>query len=186
MPLGVPPGSWRTALRLGPAAACLIVAVGCSKGDPLDSRVKASDEATYDMWRTDENGAVSPEQLGDIDRAVQEIRFQVMAAGKASGSEAVEAATLQEIDGMTVRTLLLRGLRSQLARAEAERSMLEESLKINAQTRIRATNTDSVNYLTDLTDQRDRQLPRLQAATEEVERTRRKLAALAPAAAPSP
>jgi hypothetical protein len=186
MPSGIPPGPWRSALRLGPAAALVIFVAGCSKGDPLDSPVKAPDETTFNMWRADENGALPPEQLGDIDKAVQEIRFQVIAEGKASGSEAVEAATLQEIDGMTVRKVLQRGLGLELTRAEAERSMLEESLKVNEQIRTRDIYTKTADDLTKLTDQRDRQLPRLQAATEEVERTKRKIAALTPTAAPSP
>jgi hypothetical protein len=185
MPSGTPPGPWRSAFRLGPAAALVVFLAACSRGDPLDSQVKAPDETTFAMWRADENGALPPEQLADIDKAVQEIRFEVMAAGKASGSEAVEAATLLEIDGITVRKLLQRGLGLELTRAEAERSMLEESIKINDRVRARATDTEAVNYRTDLADQRDRQIPRLQAATEEVERTRRKLAALEPASAPS-
>jgi hypothetical protein len=182
VPLGILTGPWRS-LRLGPAVALVIFAAGCSRGDPLESTVKATDETTFTMWRSGEVDRVAPEQCADIDKAVQEIRFQVIAEGKASGSDAVEEATLQEIDGLTVRALLLRGLGFELARAESERSTLDNSMKINAKMRTRPGDTESATYLTDL---RDRQLPRLLAATEEVEHTRKKLAALAPAAAPSP
>lgn len=162
-------------------------AAGCKPGDPLDERVVAGNPLALAMWRADAPRHLTPRQLADFDRAMQEIRFHIMAAGAATGSEAVEDATLQMVDRQSVRHVLQQGLGWELDRSEAERSTLAAGMATNAQMRTRPGDTESADYLTDL---RERQVVRLKAATDEVNRAREGLAAtgmpVPPAPSPAP
>jgi hypothetical protein len=163
------------------ALAC--AAAGCGPSDPLENRVVAGSALSLAMWRSDAQRELSAQQLADFDRATQEIRFHVMADGTATGGAAVQDAMLQMIDRQTVRHVLQQGLGWELDRAEAERSTLEAGMKTNALMRTRPGDTDSSNYLSDL---RERQVARLKAATDEVNRTRESLAATGMAVPPAP
>jgi len=165
------------------ALACILS--GFAPGDPLESKVSASDELGLSMWRGEASRQLTLRQLDDFDRALQEIRFHVMAAGTASGSKPVEEAMLRMIDGQTLRHVLQQGLGWELERAEAERSTLEAGMHTNALMRTRPGDTDSANYLADL---RGRQVKRLKAATDEVNHARESLAAtgMPVPASPSP
>jgi phage tail protein X len=174
--------AWALA-RLVSAALAFAAVPGCKPSDPLDERVVAGNTLALAMWRNDAPRELTERQMADFDRAVQEIRFHVMAQGTASGSDAVQDATLQMIDRQTVRHVLQQGLGWELDRAEAERSTLEAGMKTNAQMRTRPGDTDSADYLTDL---RRRQVVRLQAATDEVNRAREGLAATGMAVPPAP
>jgi hypothetical protein len=163
------------------ALACAALA-GCGPSDPLERRVQARDDLALSMWRSQAERDLTPQQVLDFDRSVQEIKFHIMATGSASGSDAVAAAMRALIDGQTVRHVLRQGLGWELERAEAERSALEAGMKQNALMTTRPGDADSANYLIDL---RQRQTARLRAATEEVAHARERLAA-AGGAAPSP
>jgi hypothetical protein len=165
------------------ALACALS--GCAPSDPLDTKVIANDELGLSMWKGDVARSLTLRQAADIDLALQEIRFHIMATGAASGSKAVEDAMLQSVDGQTLRHVLQEGLGWGLERSEAERSTLEAGMKTNALMRTRPGDTDSANYLADL---RQRQVKRLKAATDDVNHDRESLAAtgLPVPAAPSP
>lgn len=172
------------ALALIVSFAFVFAAVsGCKPSDPLDERVVAGNTVALAMWRNDAPGGLTERQLADFDRAMQEIRFHVMAEGTATGSDAVQDATLQMVDRQTVRHVLQQGLGWELDRAEAERATLEAGMRTNAQMRTRAGDTDSADYLTDL---RRRQVVRLKAATDEVNHARESLAATGMAVPPAP
>jgi hypothetical protein len=176
------PGLPRILIRLGCAALACAVA-GCGPHDPLDERVVAGNVLALSMWRADAPRELSPRQLADFERAVQEIRFLVMASGTASGADAVEDATLLIIDRQTVRHVMQQGLGWELERAEAERSALEAGMTKNALMRTRPGDTASADYLSDL---RQRQVTRLKAATEEVNHARESLASTGMAVPPAP
>jgi hypothetical protein len=163
------------------ALACAALA-GCAPGDPLDGKVEANDDLALSMWRSQAERDLSPQQVLDFDRSVQEIKFKIMATGAASGSDAVAGEMRRTIDGQSVRHVLQVGLGYELVRAEAERSALEAGMKQNALMTTRPGDTDSANYLADL---KQRQTARLRAATDEVAHARERLAA-AGGAAPSP
>jgi hypothetical protein len=174
-------------LRVLLAAAAFAALSGCGPSDPLEGKVDAPNELSYSMWRSAAERDLTPEQVKDVDRSLQEIKFHLMAGGTVRGSEAVEAAALQMIDGQTVRHMLQQGLGWELDRAEAERSTLETGMKQNALMTTRPGDTDSADYLVAL---KERQTVRLKAATEEVDHARERLAAaggaLPPAPSPSP
>jgi hypothetical protein len=158
-------------------------AAGCGPSDPLDGTVSANDELGVKMWRLEVGRDLTPRQGADLDRALQEYRFHLMAAGTVHGSVAIEDAVLQMINGQTVRHVLQEGLGWELERAEAERATLEAGMRTNAQMHTRPGDTDSADYLTDL---RTRQVARLKAATDEVNRARESLAATGASVPPAP
>jgi hypothetical protein len=162
---------------LGRALAVLVAGLAvsaCGPKDPLEGKVDAVDYVTYSMWRSATAGRLSPRQLADLDEAVQEIRFHIMAEGKVSGSAAVEDEALHVMEGQTVRRVLRQGLGWELKRASAEKSALEVSMTQNALMRTRPGDTASATYLSDLSD---RQAARLKAATDQVNHARERLAA---------
>jgi hypothetical protein len=175
---GFPGGLFRL---LCVALAC--AASGCGPSDPLEGKVDASNELSYSMWRSRVERDLTPQQVIDLDRSVQEIKFHIMAGGTASGSEAVEDAARQMMDGQTVRHVLQQGLGWELDRAEAERSTLETGMKQNALMTTRPGDVDSADYLVAL---KERQTVRLKAATDEVNHARERLAAAGGAAGGSP
>jgi hypothetical protein len=176
-------GTARAFIRILPTALLCAGAAGCGPSNPLDETVSAKDELGFTMWRGDAAHDLSPDQAADLDRALQEIRFHVMAGGTVHGSRDVEDAALQMVNGQTVRHVLQQGLGWELERAEAERSTLEAGMRTNAQMRTRPDDTASQDYLTDL---RSRQVARLKAATDEVNHARESLAATGAAVPPAP
>jgi hypothetical protein len=171
--------------RLFLVALACAAAAGCGPSDPLEGKVDANDDLALSMWRSGAERDLTPQQVGDFDRAVQEIKFHIMAEGAVSGSDAVSAAMRQIINGQTVRHVLQQGLGWELERAEAERSTLEVGMRQNALMTTRPGDTDSANYLSDL---KERQTARLKAATDEVAHARERLIAAGgvPPASPSP
>jgi hypothetical protein len=160
-----------------------VAAAGCAPSDPLDAKVAANDELGLSMWQGEASRGLTVRQADDFKRALQEIRFHIMATGAASGSQPVEDAMLQMINGQTLRHVLQQGLGWGLDRSEAERSTLEAGMRTNALMRTRPGDTDSANYLTDL---RERQVARLKAATDDVNHARESLAAIGVAVPPAP
>jgi hypothetical protein len=182
----------RPRIERRPSAALILVcalsflaAAGCGPSDPLNGKVDAGDGLAFSMWRSNAEHDLAPQQVIYVDRSVQEIKFHIMATGAASGTEAVDAAMRQMINGLTVRELLQKGLGWELERAEAERSALETGMKNNALMTTRPGDTDSAEYLVAL---KERQAARLRAATDEVNHARERLAAAGGTipAAPSP
>jgi hypothetical protein len=171
----------KTVLRILAALACL-AAAACARREALGEKVDAGGYVNYSMWRSEAAGRLSPRQLADLDEAVQEIRFRVMAEGRASGSAAVDDAMFQRINGLTVRQVLASGFGLQLQRALAEESALEVSISRNSLMRTRPGDTASANYLSDLSD---RQAARLKAAADQVSHARERLAAAGVAAEPA-
>jgi hypothetical protein len=164
------------------ALACL-AAAGCGPKDPLDAKVDAGDGLAFSMWRSGAEHDLAPQQVIDLDRSVQEIKFHIMAAGAASGGDAVDAAMRQIVNGLTVRQLLQKGLGWELDRAEAERNALETGMRQNALMTTRPGDTDSAEYLVAL---KERQTARLRAATDEVNHVRERLAAAGGVVPPAP
>jgi hypothetical protein len=161
-------------VALGLVAACACVAAACGPSDPLDVTVSAKDSVDLAISRSQAEGRLSTQQLADFDRAVQEIKFHIMATETASGASDVAEAALGMINGKTFRVVIQTGLRWELDRAEFERSTLEKAMFSNAQMTTRPGDADSAEYLSDY---RDRQTKRLEAAKEEVWHTRDRLAA---------
>ena len=145
---------------------------GCGPRDPLESKVDASTYTSFALWRSRLGERLSPGQVRDVDLAIQEIRFRIMAEGKASGSEAIDQAMMEAIHESTVRRVLQMGLGWGLKRSQEERATLETAMNQNALMRTRPGDTESSQYLVDL---RERQASRLEAAKQEEAKFRKAL-----------
>jgi hypothetical protein len=162
------------------SALLFLFLAGCGSTDPLERKVKSSDFVSFSMWEYKAESDLTPDQVADLKQALQEERFHIMAEDKAHGSEAIEDALMETIDGQTLRQVILQGLGYGLDRSEAERDRLEDSLKKNSGMTTRPGDTESASYLSEL---HDRQVARRDAAAADVRRTRDRIAAnTAPAA----
>jgi hypothetical protein len=130
----------------------------CGPSDPLDLRVESTTQLDLDIWRSNSLNRLSPEQLADFNEAYQQIKFQLMADGKARGAVAVESAALKLIDGLTVREVLETGFDSELARDEAEFTLRSKAIEGNRQLRTRPGDIESQRYLADLDERQRREL----------------------------
>ena len=160
-----------------PKAACLVLCValaGCGGGNPLDKKIDSGDQVSFSMWESKVESDLTPDQVADLKAALQEGRFHIMAKGDVHGSEAIESALMDSINGRQLREVILQGLGWQLDRSESERATLEDSLKKNALMTTRPGDVESKQYLEDL---HDRQVTRLAAATEDVKKVRDRIAA---------
>jgi len=136
------------------------------------------------MWKASASQRLSPEQLADFNEAYQEIKFEIMAEGTASGGPAEEAAALEKVNGKTVRSVLQLGLGRELRRLEYEQNQRLQSIKFNAGIATRPDDTRSQRYLEEI---HEHQLQRLRDEALEIERVKARLAAAGPVSdAPAP
>lgn len=175
------PRARETRLKPGPAALLVLAGLlafgagpACRRGDPLDDRIAAADGLDFAMWRSGAVGRLSPAQAADVDEAVQQLRYKVMAGGAASGSRAVEDAVFAQMDGLSVRAVLREGLGWEFGQASEEQEAIEASMRQNELLRTKPGDTASENTLVDL---HDRQAARLEAARAKVLHARARLAA---------
>jgi hypothetical protein len=122
------------------------------------------------LWRDRVGGGLTPAQCLDFDAALQEIRFNIMADGEATGARAIEEALREKIAGRTVRQVLQIGYESKLARLNADSEKLDSFIRRNAQ--LRPVDGISADFLVDVHDE---QVSRLRAMDEESEEIGRKL-----------
>lgn len=172
-PRGTRPPWLRSAAQAA-AGIGLCLAAGCGNSNPLEAKVISGDQVSFSIWESKAETSLTPDEVTDMKAALQEYKFHIMADGTAHGSEAIEAALMDSINGHTLREVILQGLGWELDRAEAERARLEDSLKKNALMTTKPGDTASANYLSDL---HERQVGRLDAASEEVKKTRERIAA---------
>ena len=151
-----------------------MLAPGCSQGDPLDKAVSADSTASFALWSSRASEQMGPGPWADFNEALQQIKFKAMSTGAASGSEAVEDATLRVIDGRKVRRVILVGLSLERDRLEEERNELAQSLEHNRLLRSRPGDEAKQGTLDAI---RDHQQERLDAALAELARLRVRMAA---------
>lgn len=143
-------------LALGLAA--LAGLAGCSRADRLAITVDAKSPIAFAMWRAQVGSDFAPAEWHDFDAALQEIRFQITADYQATGSEAVDAALRERINGQAVRAVLVMGTRARLRRLQGDRSELEHFLAENATLRTRPDDRESMAYLRAVHDRQAAQL----------------------------
>lgn len=149
------------------AAAGLALCAGCGPSDPMDTIVDAKDDFAFSMWRSQALRSLLPEQMADFDESIREIKFHVMAEGSASGSDAITAATLDQVNHRTVRNVIEIGMGWELARLRGERGVLSVAVDGNARTPTRPGDTRSKRYLSELMD---RQVARLNDTIRDIAR----------------
>jgi hypothetical protein len=150
------------------AAAVALTIPVCSRKSPLEHIVDASSDSRLLLWKADVAGDFTRQEWEDFDAAVQEIKYGVMIAGEASGSTGVWMATLQKLDGLSVREVLKLGLGHKLERVTQERDKFVEYVTHNDELRVAAGDEDSADYLRTLREHQDR---RIDLLTEQIKAT---------------
>lgn len=138
---------------------------GCHPEEKLDEKVSASTPLDLMMWRTHIARRQRPEERLELDDMLQEIGISVMVRQIASGSEAVDAAIREEIDGITLRELLRRGQGARRQRLDLERVRLQICISRNACIQTRPGDTASADYLANV---REKQLERWEKLGREI------------------
>jgi hypothetical protein len=133
---------------------------GCRPADLLDERVAARTSLDLIMWRAHIAARQTPQERRELDDMIQELKFSVMLKGTATGSEAIDEAVREEIDGVTLRDVLLKGHEAERRRLLVEKARLEACIDANAQRRTRPGDVASAGYLDHL---REQQMARLEA-----------------------
>lgn len=131
---------------------------GCTKVAPLDEKVVATTDFAFIMWKADVAGDFTLQEWHDFDDALQDIKFDIMASGKASGSTGVSNATYERINGKTVREVLKAGFDLKLKRLGDEREKVAAFLAINKHFKTREGDTESANQLANIREEQERRL----------------------------
>lgn len=123
-------------LRSAPAALfCLVLLAGCTRTPPLQQPVDAATPMALNLWRTKMNDALLPEDWRWFDVVMQEYKFQIMLAGKISGSAAIDDAVRARIHGRPLAEIMREGLQAHLQRKTAERDDMKTAFARNEQKR---------------------------------------------------
>jgi hypothetical protein len=155
-------------------AALLVAGAGCSRDSGQEPTVRAQTVHDFTTWRARFGDKLTPEQWGEFDHAVQEIRLAVARTGEATGSGPVDAAMRAKIDGRTVREVIALGYDAQLGRLGVDRDVLVSLMERNATLQVRPGDTASADYLQ---RKRDDQLAELKKIDEQIAAVREKRAA---------
>jgi hypothetical protein len=138
---------------------------GCRPVDLLDEKVSARTPFHLMMWKAHIGKKQTSQEQQELEDMIQELSLSVMINKAASGSEGVDAAVRAEIDGVTLRELLLQGYRARQQRLDLEKTRLEVCIDANARLQTRPGDVPSADYLDHL---REQQTARLETIAREL------------------
>ena len=105
--------------------ASLLLAAGCQR--TLDNvTVSARSPSSLTFWIGQVATDFSPTTVSEIQEALLEFKLAIMRRGEASGAAAVERKLCTEVDNMSIRALLIRGLELKEERMQIERDLFQE------------------------------------------------------------
>ena len=123
-------------LRSAPAVLlCLLLLAGCARPPPLEQPVDAETPMALNLWRSKMSRDLTTEDWRWFDVVIQEYKFQLMLAGKISGSAAIDAAVRERIHGRALGVVLREGLQAHLQRKTAERDDMKTAFGRNEEKR---------------------------------------------------
>jgi len=122
---------------------CLVVLAGCARTPPDQRPVEAESPIAFNLWRAKLDAELTPEEWRWFDVALQEFKFQLMLDQKVSGSEAIDTAVRERINGRKWIEVTREGLQAHLKRKTAERDEMEAAFAINAKRKIRPGDDDT-------------------------------------------
>jgi hypothetical protein len=122
-------------------------AAGCRPTNPLEEKVDGRTPFGFVMWRAQIAEKQTPQERQELAEMIQEVNYWVTTNGIATGSVAIDEAVREEIDGVTVRELLLKGYEAKRQRLDLEKVMLEDDVATNSRLQTRPGDTDSADYL---------------------------------------
>ena len=120
---------------------------GCRPTNLLDEKVDGRTPFGFVMWRAQIAEKQTPQERQELAEMIQEVNYWVTTNGIATGSVAVDEAVRAEIDGITVRELLLKGYEAKRQRLDLEKERLEDDVATNSRLQTRPGDTDSADYL---------------------------------------
>jgi hypothetical protein len=150
-------------------------AAGCRPTNVLEEKVNARTAFDFTMWRVHIAKMLTPPEQQELTEMIQEISYWVTTRGKATGSVAVDEAVRGEIDGLTVRALLLKGYEMKRRRLDLEKVKAEIEVATNSRLRTRPGDSDSADYLALV---RQRQADRLQDTIRDLHLVEKRMEAL--------
>jgi hypothetical protein len=143
------------------ALVSLLLLTGCAPTPPFERAVEAESTMQFAMWRTNVGPGLTREEWQWFDVALQEFKFQLMLDQKVSGSDALDTAVRERINGRQLREVMREGLQGHLHRKTAERDELEAAIAINAKRKIRPDDTVMLRDLADHQENLRRKLTKL-------------------------
>lgn len=157
---------------------------GCQKAASHDDPVVAHDDSSFDAWVAQHTAVLTPTEARELTEARQQIRFKVMQAKTGLPKDEFEQAVYEQINGKTVREILLTSYALQIDRVTTELANYEPQLKRfethDASQRLtddeRAYVEKSLSTLKAKMQQREDELQQLRARIDELKKS--------PAAAP--
>jgi hypothetical protein len=163
------------ALSIGALVLIGLCWLGCRPADILDEEVSARTPFNLMMWRAHIGRKQTPQERQELDDMIQELSLQVMIKKTATGSDGVDAAVRAEIDGVTLREVLLKGQEAKQQRLDLEKTQLEVCIDANSLRRTRPGDAASVAYLRHYIGQ---QMARLETIDRDLQFTAERLAQL--------
>ena len=133
----------------------------------MEDIIVATTDFNMSEWKSEVAGDFTLEEWNDFDAAVQEIKFEVMASGKASGSDGVQNAAFQKINGQTVHDVLKTGFNLKLKRLTGEREKIAAYFAINKKFRTKEGDDESAQQLKNIRAEQEHRLEVLDRQIEE-------------------
>lgn len=124
---------------------------------------------SFALWRSKTGEALTQREWGLFDRAIQETKFKIMADQVASGSEAVERALRERIDGRPLYDVMQNGLQYRLNRILSEKSELERMITENSRLRTRPGDQESADKLAAVRNAQADRMEKLQGQVADAE-----------------
>ncbi len=154
-----------------------LVLAGCHKAS-RDDRIAAHDDTEFEEWVASHSAVLTPAETRELNEARQLIRFRVMQAHTGLPADEFAKAVYADIDGKTVREVLLTGNALQIGRVKAELANFQPQLKrfetheadqsLSDEQKTYVAN--SLSTLHQKIQQREEELTQLKARLEELKR----------------
>jgi len=166
------------------AAVFALILSGCSPRDPLERVVSVPNASRFAAWRSHVASDSGAENRRRVEEALNEIRLNVtgerelkraMGERVAAGTEVIDEAIRQRVDGRPLREVVQIGYELRVRRLKEEMVGLADAMSKNAQLVTRPGDVDSKHHLEGL---RDRQATRLEKYREDLAAAEKELAPL--------
>lgn len=167
-----------------PIVVILWVMAGCAARDPLEQTVSVTTPGRFAAWRAQIASDSGSETRRRVEEALQEIRLNVAGERElqrtlgekvVGGSEAIDEAVRQRVDGRRLVEVLQLGYELRVRRLKEELAGLEDAMSKNAQLVTRPGDLESKHHLEGL---QDRQRVRVEKYREDLAAAEKELAPL--------
>jgi hexokinase len=156
-------------------ALSLVLLVGCAPSSPYQQPIDAESPIRFATWRADTDSSLTREEWGWFDVAIQEFKFQVMLGRQTTGSEAIDAAVCEKINGRKLGDVMRDGLQAYLKRKTTDKDQLEQAIRTNSKLRIPPGDEAKARELADFQENLQQRLAKLKEEVAAAETATAKL-----------